>query len=159
MTQEEITKAFTEEHTYICDIHVPKWGVIGKWLGLQRRVPLNIITIPCGKVQLIGSTLSDMLGIKEVETLPQSEQINSLLAHNIQPIANIIGLASLKGKKKPSEEYVQSIMDSLSMDQLNYAMTEVYRRLDLKPFFDIMALTKSLSLNLFPEAEAPGQQS
>lgn len=157
MTQQEIANAFTEQPTPIGVVRVPRWGRFGAAIRLYRTVPLEIKAIPVGKVQLIGAALKDMVGADGLVGLSQSDQINKLLADNVGPLVTIVALACTSGKQMPSPAMIDAIASQMSMRQLEFAINQVYRRLDLEPFFGILSLAKSLNLNLFPEAEALGQ--
>lgn len=159
MTQQEIAEVFTEQPSPIGIVRVPIWGRIGVALRLYRKIPLEIKAIPVGKVQLIGAALKNMVGSDELAGLSQSDQINKLLADNVAPLVTIVALACTSGSKMPSSHLINAIGAQMSMRQLEYAINQVYRRLDLEPFFGILSLAKSLNLSLFPEAAAPGQPS
>ena len=151
MTTEEIAGTFTDQPTQVATIIVKKW-----WF-FKRSKPLFIYPLPIGKVQLIGAELCSMLGPKELAGKDHTEQINSILESNTSKVVKIIALASLKGSQMPSQERIESIANNLTVQELHKAFYEVYRRLDLSTFFDIMALSKNLSLSLIPEAEVLGQ--
>jgi hypothetical protein len=157
MTQQEIAQAFTDAPTPVGTVKLPRWGRIGKALGLYKRVELSIKTIPVGKVQLIGVHLKDMTSLKDIQSLPQADQINTLLAENIEPLLRIVALAVSEGKTEPSKYLIDAMARQLTMKQVEMAIYEVYRRLDLTPFFDILSLTKNLTLSLFPDQEVRGQ--
>ncbi len=159
MTQQEIAEVFTEQPIAIGTVRVPVWGRLGKMLRLSRIVHLEIKSIPVGKVQLIGAALKNMVGADGIDGLSQSDQINKLLADNVEPLVTVVGLACTSGKQMPSPHLINAIASQMSMRQLEYAVNQVYRRLDLEPFFGILSLAKSLNISLFPEAEAPGQRS
>lgn len=158
MKQREIAETFADVPKEVGTVLLPKWGSIGKWFGLQSRVALHISELPIGKVQLIAAELDDMLGVDGIVDMSQSDQINKLLRENIPRVVRIVALASCKGSKMPSPALLLAINDQLPMSTLQEAFIEVYRRLDLTPFFNIMGLAKSLSLSLIPEAEADGRK-
>jgi len=157
MTQQEIAEVFTEQPIAIATVRLPRWGRLGKLLRLYRKVDLEIKSIPVGKVQLIGAALKNMAGASALEGLSQSDQINKLLADNVAPLVTIVALACTRGKQMPSPDLINAIASQMSMRQLEFAINQVYRRLDLEPFFGILSLAKSLNLSLFPDQEAPGQ--
>ena len=106
---------------------------------------------------MIGVELISMLGVKDLEGKDHTEQINSILAKNIPSVIRIIALASCEGKKMPSSKLIETIGNTLTVKQIHNAFYEVYRRLDLTTFFDIMALSKNLQINLIPDQEVLGQ--
>lgn len=137
---------------------LPKWGIIGRWLGFRSRVALTISELPVGKVQLIAAELDDMLGADAIENMAQSDQINKLLRENLPRVVRVIALAVCRGSDMPSPTLYSAISDQLTMTQIHDAFIEVYRRLDLTPFFSILGLAKSLNLSLIPDQEADGQR-
>lgn len=159
MKQKEIADVLTDTPTEIGTVRLSYGGWIGRKLGLKRRVALTVAGQPNGKVELIGAELFSMLGEDALKKLNQTDQINLLLKSNVTPIVNIIALAVCRGAKMPSRELVDAIRFSFTMEQLETAFYEVYRRLDLKAFFGIMGFAKSLQLNLFQDQEAPSQES
>lgn len=159
MKQKEIADVLTDAPTEIGTVRLSYGGWIGRKLGLKRRVALTVAGQPNGKVELIGAELFAMLGEDALKKLNQTDQINLLLKSNVTPIVNIIALAVCRGDKMPSRELVDAIRFSFTMEQLETAFYEVYRRLDLKAFFGIMGFAKSLQLNLFQDQEAPSQES
>ncbi|MGV6945047.1 hypothetical protein [Sphingobacterium kyonggiense] len=158
MTQKEISEVLADTPTSIGHVKLPRWGWIGRRLGLRKRVELTIQGQPNIKVEMIGTELSEMLGAEDIEKLNQSDQINALLKNNIRPIVRIIGMACMKEDKMPSKDLLRAIGSTFTMTQLETAFMEVYRRLDLKPFFGIMGFAKSLSLNLFQDQEVHSQE-
>ncbi|MDM1049379.1 hypothetical protein [Sphingobacterium hotanense] len=159
MKQKEIADVLTDTPTEIGTVRLSYGGWIGRKLGLKRKTMLTVAGQPNGKVELIGAELFAMLGEDALKKLNQTDQINLLLKSNVTPIVNIIALAVCRGDKMPSRELVDAIRFSFTMEQLETAFYEVYRRLDLKAFFGIMGFAKSLQLNLFQDQEAPSQES
>src|SRR5690606_6797229 len=143
----------TDEPTQVGEVTQPHPNWLLRKIGFRKTQPLLIYPLPIGKAQLIGVELCDMLGVKDLEGKDHTEQINSILAKNIPSVERIIALASCKGRKMPSEKLVNEIANTLTIQQIQFAFYEVYRRLDLTTFFDIMALSKNLSLNLIPDKE------
>lgn len=155
MKHKELTNIFVDDTTYIGSVKLRRWS----WLPFFRKsTKLYIQPIPIGKAELIGSSLLDMTGVESINQLPPSDQINTLLANNIDPLVYIVGLAVCPKEERPNQHLLTAIREQFTMQQLAEAISEVYRRLDLSPFFDILSLTKSLTLNLIPEAEVPGQE-
>ena len=159
MKQKEIADVVTDTPTEIGTVRLSYGGWIGRKLGLKRKVTLTVAGQPNGKVELIGAELFAMLGEDALKKLNQTDQINLLLKSNVTPIVNIIALAVCREDKMPSRELVNAIRFSFTMEQLETAFYEVYRRLDLKAFFGIMGFAKSLQLNLFQDQEAPSLES
>lgn len=159
MKQKEIADVLTDTPTEIGTVRLSYGGWIGRKLGLKRKVTLTVAGQPNGKVELIGAKLFEMLGEDALKKLNQTDQINLLLKSNVTPIVNVIALAVCRGDKMPSRELLNAIRFSFTMQQLETAFYEVYRRLDLKAFFGIMGFAKSLQLNLFQDQEAPLQES
>ena len=159
MKQKEIADVVTDKPTDIGTVQISYGGWIGRKFGLKRRMTLTVAGQPNGKVELIGAELFDMVGEDSLKKLNQTDQINLLLKQNITPVVKIIALAVCKGDKMPSTELINAIKFSFTMEQLETAFYEVYRRLDLKAFFGIMGFAKSLQLNLFQDQEAPSQES
>lgn len=159
MKQKEIADVLTDTPTEISSVRMSYGGWIGRKLGLKRRITLSVAGQPNGKVELIGAELFEMVGVDSLDKLNQTDQINLLLKENITPVVRIIALAVCKGDKMPSRDLVDAIRFSFTMEQLETAFYEVYRRLDLKAFFDIMGFAKSLQLNLFQDQEAPSRES
>lgn len=159
MTQREIANTFIDQPTKIGVVRMPKWGVIGRVLGLYRTKELSITGLPLGKVQLIAAEFDDMLGGEEVEGMIQSDQINVLLKSNLPKLTKVIGMAVCKGAKMPSKGLLLALSEQITMPELAEAISEVYRRLDLTTFFGILALTKSLNLSDTQDPEAHGQPS
>ncbi len=159
MKQKEIADVLTDTPTEIGTVRISYGGWIGRKIGLKRKATLTVAGQPNGKVELIGAELFAMLGEDALKKLNQTDQINLLLKSNVTPIVNIIALAVCRGDKMPSRELVNAIRFSFTMEQLEIAFYEVYRRLDLKAFFGIMGFAKSLQLNLFQDQEAPSQES
>lgn len=159
MFNQDIANTFTDAPFLLEGVTIkqphPNWLL--RKIGFKQSQPLHIYPLPIGKAQLIGVELSSMLGINDLQDMDHTEQISSILANNIPNVIRIIALASCKGKDMPNEKLVNEIANTLTIAQIRTAFYEVYRRLDLTTFFDIMALSKNLSLNLTPEAEAPGQ--
>lgn len=159
MKQKEIAEVVADLPTEIGTVRMSYGGWLGRKLGLKRRISLSVAGQPNGKVELIGAQLFDMAGEDALKKLNQTDQINLLLKSNITPVVNIIALAVCHGDKMPSRELVNAIKFGLTMEQLEKAFYEVYRRLDLKAFFGIMGFAKSLQLNLFQDQEVPLQES
>src|SRR5690606_23426644 len=159
MKQKEIADVLTDTPTEIGTVRLSYGGWIGRKLGLKRKVTLTVAGQPNGKVELIGAELFEMLGEDALKKLNHTDQINLLLKSNVTPIVNIIALAVCREDKMPSRELVNAIRFSFTMEQLETAFYEVYRRLDLKAFFGIMGFAKSLQLNLFQDQEAPSLES
>ena len=158
MTQREIANTFTDEPVSIGSVRIPKWGWLGKKLGFTRTLELQVHGLPAGKVEMIGAELFDMLGEDAISDKNQSDQINLLLKNNIDPIVRVVALGCSRGSRKSSPELEKAIKFQFTNAQLLIAFQEVYRRLDLEPFFGIMVLAKSLKLSFFPDQEAPGQE-
>lgn len=159
MTQREIANTFADQPTTIGVVRVPKWGIIGRLLGLYRTKELSIAGLPLGKVQLIAAEFDDMLGGKAVEGMIQSDQINLLLKSNLPQLIKVIGMAVSKGAKMPSRDLMTALNEQFTMPELAEAISEVYRRLDLSTFFGILALTKSLNLSDTQDPQVHGQPS
>lgn len=157
MNQKEIAKTFVDAPTPIGEISLPRFGKIGRLLRLTKRVELKVYGLPIGKVQLIGAKLYDMAGEQDVDKLSTPEKINHLLKHNLPMLIEIIGLAVCKGSKMPSKALLDAISSQMTMEQLADAFSEVYRRLDLTNFFNILGLAKNLSLIIIQDKEAHGQ--
>lgn len=157
MKQREIASVYTDQPTDIGTVRLPKWGWIGKKFGIHRKVSLAIKGQPTGKVELIAAELDDMLGAKDIKELNQADQINTLLRNNVTPLVKIIALAVSPEDKMPSPDLIKAIKFQFTTPMLANAFNEVYRRLDLTTFFDIMTLAKNLSLSLIPETELRGQ--
>lgn len=158
MTQREISNVFTDVPVSVGSVKIPKWGWLGRKLGFARTLELQVHGLPAGKVEMIGAELFDMLGEDAISGKNQSDQINLLLKNNIQPIIRIVALAVSRGTPLPSKDLEDAIKFQLTNAQLLNAFQEVYRRLDLEPFFGIMVLAKSLKLSFFPDQEARGQE-
>jgi len=155
MKQKEITSTFVDEPTYLSTVKLRRYT----WLPyFHKNVDLYIQPISVGKAELIGSVFLGMTGINDITDLSQSDQINKLLTDNIKPLVNAVGLAVCPGAKRPSEELLNAICNQISMTKLEGAITEVYRRLDLSPFFGILSLTKSLTANLILDQDPHGQE-
>ena len=159
MKQKEIAEVVADIPTDIGAVRISYGGWLGRKLGLKRRMMLSVAGQPNGKVELIGAELFDMVGEDALKKLNQSDQINLLLKQNIGPVVNIIALAVCRGEKMPSRDLIKAIKFGLTMEQLETAFNEVYRRLDLKAFFGIMGFAKSLQLNLFQDQEVHSQES
>lgn len=157
MKQRELAETFADIPKEVGTVTLPKWGFIGRILRARKKHTLYISELPIGKVQLIAAELDDMLGADGIADMSQSDQINKLLRENIPRVVRIVALASCKGSKMPSPALLLAINDQLPMNTLQEAFIEVYRRLDLTPFFGILGLAKSLNLNLMPDQEARGQ--
>lgn len=159
MFNQDIANTFTDAPFRLEGVAIkqPHSNWLLRKLGVKKSQPLFIYPLPIGKAQLIGVELSNMLGVKDLEGKDHTEQINSILAENIPSVVRIIALASCKGREMPSEKLVNEIANTLTITQIHTTFFEVYRRLDLTTFFDIMALSKNLSLNLIPDKEALGQ--
>lgn len=158
MTQREIANTFTDEPVSIGSVRIPKLGWLGKKLGFTRTLELQVHGLPAGKVEMIGAELFDMLGEDAIIDKNQSDQINLLLKNNIDPIVRVVALGCSRGSQKPSPELEKAVKFQFTNAQLLNAFQEVYRRLDLEPFFGIMVLAKSLKLSFFPDQEVPGQE-
>lgn len=157
MTQKEISDVFSDASTEIGGIVVPKKGWFSKIFRRKATVTLSVGIIPAGKVQKIGVLLKNMTDYDSIVKLSQAEQINTLLSENIDPIIEIIALAVAGNKENASKEVQSAIGNQWGMQQIHFAFNEVYRRLDLPTFFDILNLSKNISLNLFPDKEPHGQ--
>src|SRR5690606_2259263 len=158
MKQREIAETFADVSKEVGSVMLPKWGIIGRWLGFRSRVALTISELPVGKVQLIAAELDDMLGADAIENMAQSDQINKLLRENLPRVVRVIALAGCRGSDMPSPTLYSAISDQLTMTQIHDACIEVYRSLDLTPLFSILGLAKSLNLSLIPDQEADGQR-
>jgi len=156
MTQQEIADTFIDSPTNIGSIVLPKRGLINKILKRTHSINIEVGPIPVGKVQQIGALLKQMTNIESIQKYSQADQINILLSDNINPILQIIAIAISKTRGFEIETFT-AISEQWSMSLIYKAFIEVYRRLDLSSFFDIMALSKNLTLNLFPDPEALGQ--
>lgn len=157
MTQKEITDVFTDAVSEIGSVRISKGGFFNRLFKRKKQIELSVGIIPAGKVQKIGTLLKSMADFRAIANLSQADQINTLLSDNIPPIIEIIALSVAGPKEKPCPELVSAISNQWGMQQIHTAFIEVYRRLDLQPFFDILSLSKNLTLNLFPDKEAPGQ--
>ncbi|EFK57360.1 hypothetical protein U0038_17485 [Sphingobacterium spiritivorum] len=156
MTQQEIADTFIDSPTHIGSIALPKGGLINKILKRTHSIDIEVGPIPVGKVQQIGVLLKQMTNLESIQKYSQADQINILLSDNINPILQIIAIAISKTRRFEVDT-LTAISEQWSMSLIYKAFIEVYRRLDLSSFFDIMALSKNLTLNLFPDPEALGQ--
>lgn len=156
MTQQEIADTFIDTPTHIGSIVLPKGGLVNKIFKRTDSIDIEVGPIPVGKVQQIGVLLKQMTNFESIQKYSQADQINILLSDNINPIVHIIAIAISKTRSFEVET-LTAISDQWSMSLIYKAFIEVYRRLDLASFFDIMALSKNLTLNLFPDPEVLGQ--
>lgn len=157
MTLQERTESFIDSPIQVGEISQPHPNWLLRKLGFSKKQPLSIHPLPIGKVQKIGVELCEMLGPKELQGKDHTEQINSILANNTDKVINIIALAACKGKGMPTKKLIEAIAQTLTIKEVHQAFYEVYRRLDLTTFFDIMALSKNLQISLIPDQEARGQ--
>lgn len=157
MTLKERTESFIDAPIQVGEIPLPHPNWLLCKLGIKKKQPLIIYPLPIGKVQMIGVELCEMLGSKELKGKDHTEQINYLLASNIPRVIRIVSLASCESKQIPSPKLIEAIGNTLTTKEIHTAFYEVYRRLDLTTFFDIMALSKNLQISLIPDQEAHGQ--
>lgn len=157
MTQKEIAEAFSDTSTEIGSVSIKRTDFFGKLFGKRTNTTLSVGIIPAGKVEQIGHILKSMTNFEGIANLSQADQINTLMSENITPIIKIIGLGCSGTREQSDPKVLTAIGYQWGTRQLYTAFIEVYRRLDLQPFFDILTLSKNLNLSLFQEEEPRGQ--
>ncbi len=155
--QRLIVKTFNDHPDQLGEVILPRTDFFGKIFRLKRKVSLELRGISSGVSQDIALRLMEMTGAKDIQNLPSSDQIFTLLRDNVAGLTDVIAMAINNNPSIPAEQLSIAIRYAFTNGQINEMFRMVYGRLDLEPFFDSLTLARSLVINLTQDKEALGQ--
>lgn len=155
--QRLIVKTFNDHPDLLGDITLKRTDIIGRLFRLKKNVQLELRGISSGVTQDIALRLMEMTGVKEIQDLPSSDQIFTLLKDNAKGISDVIAMGIQNDTTKSHHQLSNAILYQFTNGQINEMFRLVYGRLDLSPFFDSLTLARSLVINLTQDKEALGQ--
>jgi hypothetical protein len=155
--QRLIVKTFNDHPEELGEVTLPRNDFFGKLFKRKRIVAIQLRGISSGVSQDIALRLMEMMGAKDIEGLPSSDQILTLLGSNTKPLADAIAMAIQNDTDKPYDDLSRAILYQFTNGQIHEMLKLVYGRLDLEPFFGSLTLARSLVLNLTQGKELLGQ--
>lgn len=155
--QRLIVKTFNDHPEQLGEVTLPRIDFFGKLFRRKRTVQILLRGISAGVSQDIALRLMEMTGAKDIQNLPSSDQIFTLLRDNVAGLTDVIAMAINNNPSAPSQELSIALRYQFTNGQINAMFRMVYGRLDLEPFFDSLTLARSLVINLTQDKEALGQ--
>lgn len=155
--QRLIVKTFNDHPDELGEVALPRTDFFGKLFKRKRTIKLQLRGISSGVSQDIALRLMEMMGAKDIEGLPSSDQILTLLGNNTKALTDAIAMGIQNDTTKPYEELSKAILYQFTNGQIHEMLKLVYGRLDLEPFFGSLTLARSLVLNLTQDREPLGQ--
>ncbi len=155
--QRLIVKTFNDHPEQLGEVTLPRTDFFGKLFKRKRTVSLQLRGISAGVSQDIALRLMEMTGAKDIQNLPSSDQIFTLLRDNVTGLTDVIAIAINNNPATPSQELSIALRYQFTNGQINAMFRMVYGRLDLEPFFDSLTLARSLVINLTQDKEVLGQ--
>lgn len=155
--QRLIVKTFNDHPEQLGEVIIPRTDFLGKLFRRKRTVQLLLRGISAGVSQDIALRLMEMTGAKDIQKLPPSDQIFTLLKDNVAGLTDVIAMAINNNPSASSQELSIALRYQFTNGQINAMFRMVYGRLDLEPFFDSLTLARSLVINLTQDKEPLGQ--
>ncbi len=155
--QRLIVKTFNDHPDELGEVTFPRTDFLGKLFRRKRTIKLQLRGISSGVSQDIALRLMEMMGAKDIEGLPSSDQILTLLGNNTKALTDAIAMGIQNDTDKPYDELSRAILYQFTNGQIHEMLKLVYGRLDLEPFFGSLTLARSLVLNLTQDREPLGQ--
>ncbi len=155
--QRLIVKTFNDHPEQLGEVTLQRIDFFGKLFRRKRTVKLLLRGISAGVSQDIALRLMEMTGAKDIQNLPSSDQIFTLLRDNVAGLTDVIAMAINNNPSEPLQELSIALRYQFTNGQINAMFRMVYGRLDLEPFFDSLTLARSLVINLTQDKEALGQ--
>ena len=145
--QRLIVKTFNDHPEELGEITLPRTDFFGKIFRRKRTVQILLRGISAGVSQDIALRLMEMTGAKDIQNLPSSDQIFTLLRDNVAGLTDVIAMAINNNPASPLQELSIALRYQFTNGQINAMFRMVYGRLDLEPFFDSLTLARSLVIN------------
>jgi|GEM_PF-616978 len=155
--QRLIVKTFNDKPDFIGEVLLPRTNLLGRIFRLKKNVRLELRGISSGIAQDIALRIMEMTGVKEIQDLPSSDQIFTLLRDNVAGLTDVIAMAINNNPISDYQNLSYALRYQFTNGQINEMFRLVYGRLDLSPFFDSLTLARSLVINLTQDKEALGQ--